>query len=118
MRSWRPQSWEIGGRLNPDLACCYAFYFDGNLGYIGQTGSLKKRLRSYRIHRIGDLIETPWGTFSSVLMKVRPSKKYGDWAMIELRLIKRLQPPFNCAGSVRPRLNLGQLGVPYSETVN
>lgn len=115
MGLWKIQPWEMGGRLKCDLSCCYAFYFDGKLGYVGQTISLKRRLRSYRIRYSGSVIVTPWGKFSRVILKVRPSVKFGDWAMVELRLIKRLQPPYNCSGSIRPRINLGQRGIFWQE---
>ena len=33
------------------------------------------------------------------------TEKFSEWAIVEMRLIKRLQPKFNCVGSVK---NKGQ----------
>jgi excinuclease UvrABC nuclease subunit len=75
---------------------CYAIYVDGDLAYIGQTVNLRLRFRRYHFHRdASNDIVTPWGTFKDVKFKICFSRKYGDWAMRELRLIRRLQPRFN-----------------------
>jgi hypothetical protein len=58
----------------PKVAACYAIYVDGRLVYIGQA---------------------PWGSGSRIVVKYRQSRKYGDWAMVELRLIRRLSPSGN-----------------------
>ena len=89
----------------PDLPCCYAVYLDGRLRYIGQTTSLRKRLRGHKIDtaRYSDGYRTAWGFFDKVAVKARFATKFGDWAMREMRLIRRLQPDLNCVGSTRKR---------------
>jgi len=75
---------------------CYVIYLDGRLSYIGQSGNLRGRFRDHRITRLPEgNIRTPWGSASKIVIKVRVTQKYGDWAMIELRLIHRLNPPHN-----------------------
>ena len=82
----------------------YAIYVEGDLSYIGQSIDIAKRLSGHvNFARYSDWIETPWGRFKDVFVKVSYSKKYGDWAMRELRLIKSIRPKFNCAYSIRPR---------------
>jgi excinuclease UvrABC nuclease subunit len=82
----------------------YVVYGDGRLLYIGQSMDVQKRIDSHDIrYGYSNKIHTPWGSYDQVKIKVRYSSKYGDWAMRELRLIKRIQPPFNCVGSVRKR---------------
>jgi hypothetical protein len=94
----------VGVRPAREMPACYAVYLDGSLSYIGQTTNLKKRFLNYGITTgYGDSFVTPWGSFSTVRVKVRYASKYGDWAMRELRLIRRLKPAFNCVGSTRKR---------------
>jgi excinuclease UvrABC nuclease subunit len=83
----------------PKLPCCYVLYFDGELKYIGSTNNLRNRFSGHAIrYGYGKNLHTPWGDFSddvNILIKYKPSKKYGDWLMVEARLIKRIQPLFN-----------------------
>ena len=83
----------------PVTRCCYAIYFDGDLKYIGSTSNLRNRFCGHSIrHGYAKNIHTPWGDFSNttkIELKYKASIKYGDWLMIEARLIKRLQPEFN-----------------------
>ena len=85
---------------------CYVFFIDGQLKYIGQSSNVRARLNFYGIRRgyQKENIKTPWGDGKSVVLKVRNCRKYGDWAMIELRLLRRLQPPENCAFSKKGRI--------------
>lgn len=88
----------------PAVGGCYAIYLDGKLSYIGQSVNLRSRLSSYRIRpTYGTGYFTPWGQVADVAVKVKIGHRYGDWAMRELRLIRRLQPSMNCAGSTRRR---------------
>lgn len=85
----------------PRRACVYAIYLDGVLTYIGQTCDLRGRRSDRRIRwGYANQVITPWGDAKEVVMKVSWSRKYGDWAMRELRLIRRLSPPGNlrCRG--------------------
>ena len=88
----------------PAAPGCYAIYLDGTLVYIGQSTNVAKRILSYRLnYSWGGSVVTPWGYCEDLFIKYRPSLRYGDWAMVELRLIKRIQPVFNCVGSVKKR---------------
>lgn len=92
--------------LMPNSPGCYVIYLDGLLSYIGQSSNIRKRFQNYQIRQgYSSLIFTPWGQFESVITKVHFGDKYGDWAMRELRLIKRLQPQLNCVGSTKKRSN-------------
>jgi hypothetical protein len=84
----------------------YVVYLDGQVAYVGQSTNVQKRICSYNF-RYGytTAIFTPWGQSHGLKVKVQYSRKYGDWAMKELRLIKRLQPPMNCVGSIKKRTN-------------
>jgi hypothetical protein len=75
----------------PTCGGCYVVYCDGQLAYIGQAETnVKKRMQSYKInYGYSNTIYTPWGGCSSVQIKVRSPKRFGEWAMTELRLIKR-----------------------------
>jgi excinuclease UvrABC nuclease subunit len=88
----------------PDKPGVYAIFGDGILIYIGQSSNVWKRLLSHNLRLTysswGGI--TPWGTFRSIVVKVRRSQREGDWLMIEHRLIKRLQPSMNCRGGPRP----------------
>jgi excinuclease UvrABC nuclease subunit len=87
----------------PGVPGCYVIYLDGALTYIGQSCNVRDRIRSHGIRgfRYSAWIKTPWGNARNVRIKVRPSSRYGDWAMIELRLIKRLRPAGNRRGIER-----------------
>ena len=104
---WRGSKWvrfEGGVQAVPRKPACYAIYLDGQLSYVGQCGDLAKRLSAHGIRLgYGSSVITKWGSFASVVIKARFSDKLGDWAMREIRLIDRLQPPLNCVGSVAKR---------------
>lgn len=86
----------------PKGAACYAIYLDGLLTYVGSTENLRVRVGNHvKIPRYSALFDTPWGRARCVTVKFRPSRKYGDWVMHELRLIRRLQPTGNTRGIVR-----------------
>lgn len=79
----------------------YVVYGDGVLVYVGQSGSVSKRICTHRIvYSYGSSILTPWGQFKTVRVKVRYSTKFGDWAMREIRLIWRLKPIGNRFGKL------------------
>lgn len=83
----------------PHKACVYAVYFDKTLVYVGQTNRLKNRFAEHKFrHSYGTEKITPWGYVpgsTKIWVKVKFSKRYGDWAMWEIRLIRKLQPVFN-----------------------
>jgi excinuclease UvrABC nuclease subunit len=83
----------------PRVSCCYVIYLDGRLKYIGSTNDLRNRFSGHAFrYGYGRNIHTPWGDFSDdikFIIKYKPSKKYGDWLMIEARLIRKLRPEYN-----------------------
>lgn len=88
----------------PHVPGCYVIYLDSQLMYVGQSSDICKRIASYRFRvGYGDSLLTPWGPFNSGHIKVHYSIKYGDWAMRELRLIRKLKPQLNCVGSTKKR---------------
>lgn len=90
---------------------CYAIYIDGSLVYVGSSENLYTRLL---IHRAkfqlvvpdklgGPFIQTQFGLCSKVTAKVWLSRRFGDWLMLEARLIRRIKPSGNVRGVNRPR---------------
>ena len=61
----------------------YAIYRYGKLVYIGSSSNLRARLGSHEKLKKGDAV------------KIKLTRKLGDWLMIEYRLIARLQPELN-----------------------
>ena len=107
---WRASKWishdPICEVCYPGRAGCYVIYGDGRLLYVGQSSNVRSRLAIHRKRwqwRHGPIV-TNWGTFSSMLVKVRYSEKSGDWLMREYRLINRLKPPMNSAGTGKKRI--------------
>lgn len=74
----------------PRWPCCYAVYLDGELVYIGQTENIFSRIRGHRWTR-----RNWFQSGKKVVIKVKLSRKYGQWAMDEVRLIRKLRPPDN-----------------------
>lgn len=87
----------------------YVIFGDGNLLYVGQSTDVRKRICCHGV-RFGysNYILTPWGNFSNIKIKIKYSSKFGDWAMIEQRLIYRLSPPNNRIGILRGRSKRGE----------
>lgn len=88
------------GRLSiPARPGVYVIYFDGRPVYVGQSANLRARVSGHRIrHGYGKTIHTPWEELphtAAVTVKVKCSRRIGDWAMWEIRLIARLRPEFN-----------------------
>ena len=83
----------------PNKPCVYGVYIDDALVYVGQTNSLSNRFSGhsfrYGYHKA---IITPWCEVdikSRITIKAKFSERLGDWAMWEIRLIRRLKPRFN-----------------------
>lgn len=92
---WKSVIFYLRSRIDPAPGC-YAIYIADELVYVGQSVNLRLRFRRYGFRRHHDLtFTTPWGEFRNVRVKVCYSRRYGDWAMRELRLIRRLSPRFN-----------------------
>ena len=81
----------------PPVPACYVIQLDGKTIYVGQTLNLRSRFYAHGIKPIGEGYKTAWGRLSGDFLglKVKLGSKYGDWAMREARLVKRLQPVFN-----------------------
>jgi excinuclease UvrABC nuclease subunit len=91
----------------PNTPAVYAIYIEHTLVYVGQTIDLRNRIAAYKFrYGYANQVITPWGDHkddSGVYIKFSTSRKYGDWAMRELRLIKRLQPQCNVIGTGKQR---------------
>lgn len=106
-RYWEKDRWitvdisDFSPRDLPEHPGCYVVFADSKLAYIGQSLNLRKRIINHKIDfaRYSNNITTPWGYFKDVKIKIKTFKRYGEWAKLELRLVRRLQPPFNCVGS-------------------
>jgi hypothetical protein len=73
----------LGNRKEaPVAAGIYVLIEDGQAVYVGQSRDLRHRLSCHM---------PPEGT----VIKVKTSRRYGDWLMDELRLIRRLRPRRN-----------------------
>lgn len=104
--TWESFSWpSSAGQALPREPGVYAVYFNGTLSYIGQTVDLRNRFSEHRFrHGYAKNIVTPWGDYpddTTIVIKFSRSRRYGDWAMRELRLIRRLLPRLNVNGRGR-----------------
>jgi excinuclease UvrABC nuclease subunit len=100
MSRWKDyQLYPSKDKVFPDAPCVYAIYFDGDLVYVGQTTSLSNRFGGHAFrYSYGKSIITPWQEVPSdtrITIKASGSLRLGDWAMREIRLIRRLKPIFN-----------------------
>jgi hypothetical protein len=109
---WAGSKWIVVDPTNlmslPAAPACYVVTVRGVVVYIGQTANLRKRFyeHKFRFGYSNNSILVPWGEcvpIGDLAVKVRHSDRYGDWAMRELRLIRRLQPEQNCHGSTKKR---------------
>jgi excinuclease UvrABC nuclease subunit len=77
----------------------YVIFFDREPVYVGQSNNLRVRFARHAFrYGYAKNIHTPWGAIDDsikVTCRYRLSRRYGDWAMWELRLIKTLQPRLN-----------------------
>lgn len=90
---WTPFDPVSNGSL-PSGAGVYVIYWDDKVVYIGSASSLNARMKA---HRCGEPV---WMTNSGVRIsgKFCRSSKYGEWLMVEARLIRRIKPKFNKRG--------------------
>jgi excinuclease UvrABC nuclease subunit len=96
-------TWKSFDPLKPALipanAGVYVLFLDGVPVYVGQSNNLRARIyfHKFRYGYAKDII-TPWGAFSDdckFVIKCKVSRRLGDWAMWEIRLIHKLKPKFN-----------------------
>lgn len=98
-----PGRWGVFDPMRPFLLptspAVYVIFFDREPVYVGQTNNLRVRFQRHQIrYGYARNIRTAWGEISdeiAVAGKAKLSKRYGDWAMWELRLIKKLRPRLN-----------------------
>lgn len=104
----------------PAVPAVYAVVLNGRVKYVGECINLFRRFNAYRMREgFGGGTFTPWGQFKgSLILKYSPSRRFGDWAMRELRLIRKLRPEWNCVGSTRPRNMSGKHRGKKSKTTN
>jgi hypothetical protein len=99
MSKWKKYGLMPDKSIFPNRACVYAIYFDNELVYVGQSTSLSNRFSGHAFrYGYAKNIHTPWQDVSSstkIDIKAKFSEKLGDWAMWEIRLIRRLKPLFN-----------------------
>jgi len=83
----------------PRVAGVYVIYVGKAAVYVGQSVNVANRLAAHNIRfGYGRHIHTPWGDVPDnypITAKVKLSRRMGDWAMWEIRLIARLKPQFN-----------------------
>jgi hypothetical protein len=95
----------------------YVMYIDRKLAYVGQSVNILHRLECHRFRWMPDgRLQTRWGYYKKAFIKVKYSQQFGEWAMLEARLIQRLQPYLNQKGNrlfPKELLNYGEsMGVP------
>lgn len=83
----------------PQSPGVYVIYIGGEIVYIGQSVNIRNRICGYNLrYGYSPCIHTPWGDYPAhtpIVAKIKLSKRLGDWAMWEIRLIARLKPMFN-----------------------
>lgn len=73
----------------------YVLLQNGRVLYVGQSVNISERLKQHRFVFTLNGIKTKWGFLENAIIKCRKSRAYGDWLMIEARLIRRLKPSLN-----------------------
>ena len=98
MSSWQKYPFRKFNQI-PNKPGVYVICIDGLPVYVGQSFDVRSWLYAHNIrYGYARNILLPWGSIPDnqlVSVKVGFSKKYGDWTMRELRLIRRLQPKYN-----------------------
>lgn len=81
--------------------CVYCVQIDGITVYVGSTRQFRTRFCEHKFRNgYENNIHLPWCSIANthkLTVKVGFTKRYGDWVMRELRLIRRLKPDFNIA---------------------
>ncbi len=81
----------------PNVGACYVVYSGKRAVYVGSSGNLRARF-SGRLTNDGSRGVDLWLSLPNLWLKFKTTKRYGDWRMDELRLIRRLHPQFNIQG--------------------
>ena len=84
----------------PVTPAVYAIYANGELVYIGETCNMRSRVHGHGFHlaRYSEACRWRGQWFREITFKIRYSKRFGEEAMAERRLIRRLKPKFNRRG--------------------
>lgn len=89
----------IGAQELPTGPGIYVILVDGEAVYVGQSMRLRERIFSHKFRMAySKHIILPWDyveNHRTVTIKCKESRRIGDWAMWEIRLIHRLRPAFN-----------------------
>lgn len=75
----------------------YVIFSGPAVVYVGSSVDMVARMSSYQVRRWGKrhCPSVPWAGLPDIKIKVKYTRKYGEWLMVELRLIERLKPKFN-----------------------
>ena len=108
MSAWQAiELFKRNGQPLPKAAGVYAVYFGNEVVYVGSTCNLANRFHEHRIrYGYGKNIITPWADMpdtARVYIKFKQSRRLGQWAMDEIRLIAKIQPVFNTQHRQRKR---------------
>lgn len=103
-KKWILHNPEIGAI--PAKPGVYCLISDGEVIYIGQSVNLQHRIRQHRIHN-GFSPQHRIPKAENISCKYKLSAVFGDFAMWEMRLIRRLKPKFNCTHAGRTSLRNG-----------
>lgn len=89
--------------LVPEVPGVYIVFLDGALAYIGSAKNIAKRLATHnlRVPGYSAAMLTPWGRCSDAIVKIRVCFDRAQRLALELKLIRRLDPPFNVLGKKR-----------------
>jgi predicted GIY-YIG superfamily endonuclease len=100
-REWQTGRWitfefEDPAHL-PHVTCCYVVISpERGPVYVGQTVNLRTRFKQHGFRWENNAWEShKRGTWTGLVFKRRVVQRFGDWAMHERRLIRRLRPIFN-----------------------
>lgn len=81
----------------PHVTCCYVVLSPGwGPVYVGQTVNLRTRFKQHGFRIVdGRWVSKKRGAWKALVFKRRIVERFGDWAMHERRLIRRLRPSHN-----------------------
>ena len=100
------------GNHNPGV---YVIYAGNEPVYVGHTQDLHKRVwlgwhTTFHVDALTGAITFPFGTFGRGLYyKHRIEKRYGERAMAELRLIRRIQPKGNTMHKPKHAIHISEV---------
>jgi len=79
-----------------EFAGVYAIYINRRLVYIGSSQNVAQRVHFHAMELYnGRPCKEEWPKVETISFKIKYSEKFGDWLMLEARLIKRIKPLMN-----------------------